>query len=665
MESKELNQIPQDETIRQEENPVNEAKETPEVSENAAEVAEINETSSSEEVQPVLESVTAEAPVSIETEMAFIAEEDEEETELVVAEMIADETIEASSREELIEMLHSLVHAEGTEDIKGKVAQIKVAFRNKTAQERLQAAQAIANGDSDTELAPNHEDELEQRFNATFSIYREKRHQMMEELEKAKIENLNQKKVILEELKVLIESDELLKKTYDDFKALQEKWKQIGLVPKTEMQSLWQSYHYLVDKFFDKVRINKELKDLDFKKNLEAKIELCEKAEELLLEESMNEAFRQLQKLHEQWKEIGPVSYDKRDEIWDRFKGASDKINTRRRDYYEKLHGELQSNYEAKKALIEKAKEIVHGSSGSVKEWQSQTDQVNELFKLWKSVGPAPRKLNDEVWAEFKTLLDQFFQSKGAHFSTIKDQQLNNYNLKLDLCGQAEALQNSTEWKETSHELINLQKEWKKIGPVPRKHSDKIWRRFRAACDHFFNAKTAYFADIIGHEAENLNAKLALIKEVEEYPYTENKSENLAALKSFQRRWTEIGHVPIKDKNNVQNAFRKAVDVQMEKLGITSLDMSAGSFKSRFENVKEMPDGARTLSREMSQLQIRIQKMNEDISLWENNIGFLANSKNASILKEEFEKKIEKSRQEVKLMEAKVKFLRDEINKLK
>lgn len=664
MESKELNQIPQDEPIRQEENPVSEVNETSEVMENAAEGAEIVEVSVVE-VQPVVEPVVAETPVIAESEMAFIGEDEEEESEMVVAEMVADETIEAASREELIEMLHALVHSETTEDIKGKVAQIKVAFRNKTAQERLQAAQNLANGEGDDEVAPSHEDELEQRFNATFSIYREKRHQMMEELEKAKLENLNQKKVILEELKVLIESDELLKKTYDDFKALQEKWKQIGLVPKAEMQSLWQSYHYLVDKFFDKVRINKELKDLDFKKNLEAKIELCEKAEELLLEENMNEAFRQLQKLHELWKEIGPVSYDKRDEIWDRFKGASDKINTRRRDYYEKLHGELQSNYEAKKALIEKAKEIVLGSSGSVKEWQSQTDQVNELFKLWKSVGPAPRKLNDEVWAEFKTLLDQFFQTKGAHFSTIKDQQLNNYNLKLDLCGQAEALQNSTEWRDTSHELINLQKEWKKIGPVPRKHSDKVWKRFRAACDHFFNAKAAYFADVIGHEAENLTAKLALIKEVEEYPYTDNKSENLAALKAFQRRWTEIGHVPIKEKNNVQNAFRKVVDVQMEKLGITSLDMSAGNYRSRFENAKEMPDGARTLSKELNQLQIRVQKMNEDISLWENNIGFLANSKNASILKEEFEKKIEKSRQEVKLMEAKVKFLRDEINKLK
>ncbi len=609
--------------------------------------------------------VPAELALPLENPVLEIPEEEHltlEETELIAtAEIEMD--YETVPREKLVTMLEELVNQEDINGVKTKVALIRVAFMKcsrEISQKQLEAFKA--GGGNEEEFVPVS-DEVEDKFNAIFGVYRERKLHFNEEQEKIKQQNLEAKLEILEQLRNLINSEETLKRTYDDFKDLQDKWRAIGLIPKTEVNTLWQNYHFLVEKFFDKVKINKELKDLDLKKNLEVKIELCEKAEELLLESSIMKSFKELQKLHEQWKEVGPVPQDKKDEIWDRFKGATDKINVRRRDYYEKLHQDLQGNYDSKLALVEKAKEVVEGPANSIREWQDKTNNVNELFKLWRSVGPAPRKVNDEVWLQFKASLDKFFVTKGDYFTKIKEQQVNNYNLKLDLCLQAESLMNSGDWKNTTRDLINLQKEWKEIGPVPRKHSDKIWKRFRAACDAFFNNKDTYFANIHGKESENLAAKTDLIKQVEEFAYTSDKSENLRVIKDFQRKWMEIGHVPIKEKERIQNEFRKAIDKQLDRLNISTVEMSASNYRNRIENIKDQADGGRTLYREVNFLQGKIAKINEDIALWENNMGFLAESKNAKLLKDEFEKKILKSRQEVKLMEAKIKLLRDEMNK--
>lgn len=570
---------------------------------------------------------------------------------------------EQLSRAELVDTLQNLLNNSDFGEVRTQVAQIRAAFMAKTKQLHTEAYETFIADGGDKEAYTPAEDEIEQLFRATYGLYREKRQVFAEELEAVKLKNLELKNQILEEIRNLINSDENLKKTYDEFKVLQDKWKQIGVVPKTEVNTLWQSYHFLVEKFFDKVRINKELKDLDLKKNLEAKIELCEKAEELIAENSVVDSFKALQKLHEQWKEVGPVPQDKRDEVWDRFKLATDKINTRRREFYDQVHAELQSNLEARYALIAKAQELLAVPANNIKDWQEKTNTVNELFKLWKNVGPSPRKLNDELWNKFKTALDEFFKVKSEYFSTVKEQQVNNYNLKLELCLQAEALQNSTDWHNTSRELINLQNQWKKIGPVPRKFADKVWKRFRGACDTFFQAKSAYLSNVKGFEAENLAAKRELLQQIENFSAEADKQENLQALKDFQRKWMEIGHVPIKEKDKLQADFRKAIDKLMDRLNITNLDMNAANFKNRFEGLKDAPEGQRTIIKEVNFLQGKIQKMSEDMAVWENNIGFLANSKNANILKEEFEKKIEKARQEIKLLEAKVKFLRDELGK--
>lgn len=579
-------------------------------------------------------------------------EEDEEEEERDTL-----EDFEKLSKEELVELLEKTVENPSIKEIKTRVALIKVSFLKICKDENdRKLKKYISEGGEETSFEPAI-DLLEQRFNQAFEKYKASKAKYIEQQEILKQKNLEEKQKILDQLRDLINSEESLKKTYDDFKDLQEQWKQIGVVPKSENNNLWQNYHFLVEKFFDKVKINKELKDLDLKKNLEKKVELCEKAEELLLETSINKSFKKLQKYHEEWKEIGPVPQDKNDEIWQRFKLTTDKINQRRKDYYQKIQEDQEENYKSKLALCEKAEEIVKRKNKALKDWQVNTKELNELMKIWKSLGPAPKKYNDQVWERFRASFDVFFSEKKEYFETIKEQQTNNYNLKVDLCVQAESLKDSTDWKNTTQELINLQKEWKKIGPVPRKHSNKIWKRFRAACDDFFNSKKEYHENIHKHEEENLKLKEELIEKVEKYEFTDDKNENLSIIKDFQREWMEIGHVPIKEKDRVQNQFREAINKHLDKLKIDAVEITTMNYRTRFESIRSGPGANKIIGRERTILQNKINKMNDDIILWENNIGFLADSKNAQILKKEFEHKINKAKQEMQIMKAKLKIL--------
>jgi hypothetical protein len=545
--------------------------------------------------------------------------------------------------------------------IRKKVALIKVTFFKLNKEEQHKRYEEfIATGQDKAGFSAS-EDELEKKFNEALVIYRDKRQVFLDNQEQLKQKNLESKKIILEELKALIDSEESLKKTYDEFKALQDKWKDIGMVPKNEVNNLWQSYHFLVEKFFDKVKINKELRDLDLRKNLESKIELCEKTEELLLESSILKSFKQLQKYHQLWKEIGPVPQDKKDEIWERFKNATDKINQRRREHYDKLQESHVNNLMAKTALCEKAEEVLHLENNSIKDWQNNTDQITELLKVWKTIGPAPRKQNDEIWERFKTTLDTFFAGKKEYFQKIKEEQLNNYNLKLDLCTQAEALKSSTDWRKTTQELIRLQNDWRNIGPVPRKLSDKIWKRFRGACDEFFNSKAEYFTNVGKNESDNLKLKEELIKKVEEFQFGEDKSGNLEILQGFQREWTEIGHVPIKDKERLQNEFRTVINKQLDKLKISKSEMQNINYRNRIEGLKDTPNSDRIIGNERMMLMNKKKKIEEEIKLWENNIGFFSHSKKSAQMKEEFERKIDAAKQEVAVLNDKIKFLDKEM----
>ena len=564
------------------------------------------------------------------------------------------------SREELVELLESAVNEGEVQEIKRKVALIKVAFLKLNKIEQEKKIDIVAESEKEEEGVENVPviNPLEMRFDEAFNIYRRKRKEYLAEQDKIKLVNLEAKKVILEELKALIDSEESLRKTYDEFKALQERWKEIGMVPKGDLNNLWQSYHFFVEKFFDKVKINRELRDLDLKKNLEAKIALCEKSEELLLENSIVRSFKELQKLHEKWREVGPAPLDKKDELWDRFKSTTDKINQRRHEHYLEFQEEQKNNLLAKTALCENAEELITKENTSIKHWQTNTAEITDLLKVWKTLGPAPRKNNDEIWERFKSSLDSFFTSKKEYFQKIKEEQQNNYNLKLDLCVQSEALKSSTEWRNTTGELINLQKEWKAIGPVPRKHSDKIWKRFRAACDEFFNSKSEYYGNIGKHETENQKLKEELIEKVKVFEFEGgDKKKSLEVLKDFQREWTNIGHVPIKEKNRLQNDFRSAVNGRLDELKISQTEMQTASYRQRMEGIKDKPDAKRILYNERTYLSNKRNKLIEEIGLWENNLGFFAASKKANLLKEEFEKKILKAKGELELLKAKIKFL--------
>ncbi|MCX6244010.1 MAG: DUF349 domain-containing protein [Bacteroidetes bacterium] len=673
--SENTHQIPESENIPlQEENSSPVDKTETEITETLpTESVQIEEEKKEEEIPAVAAEESTEPPAAEIQEEALPAGEfhdilpelKEEHTEDELSEEVAehearelDLDFNSYSREQLIEQLEKAVNEPDLNSVKTRIALIKVAFLKKKKEENLKQFEQFAAEEGEKEVVPAKEDPLETRFNEFFNIYKANKARYNEEQEKIKLENLKKKNLILDELRVLVGSEETLKKTYDEFKNLQDRWKEIGMVPRTEINNLWQNYHFLVEKFFDKVKLNKELKDLDLKKNLEAKMALCEKTEELLLETSVLKMFKKLQKYHEEWKDLGPVPLDKKDEIWERFKNTTDKINERRREHYSRVEEEHKKNLDTKTALCEQAEEILTLRNESVKEWQTNTNKVNELLKIWKSIGPVPQKNNTEIWNSFKSSLDNFFANKKEFFDKLKDQQVHNYNLKLELCMQAESIKTSTDWKKTSNDLIRLQNEWKAIGPVPKKYSDKIWKRFRAACDEFFNAKSSYFSNLQSHESENLDKKNDLIKRLKEFHFGENKNENLNTLKNFQREWTEIGHIPIKDKDRLQNEFRGLINECLDKLKISEVEITAVTYQNHLESLKNDPQSKRLIGKEKEILSGKILKMKEDINLWENNIGFLANSKNAAILKEEFVKKIDKAKSEVKVMEAKLKMLR-------
>ena len=587
-------------------------------------------------------------------------EESDEESEEEKSEEEVTENYMTYSREQLVNALEECLKQE-ISSVRNKISLIKVAFYSKTNELKKEAFEKfLEEGGNKIDYHPEA-DNLEVAFKKSLDAYRERRKKLMEEQEALLKSNLKKKLEILDELKALINSEEMLKKTYDEFHNLQDRWKEIGQVPREEVNTLWQNYHFLIEKFFDKVKINKELKMLDLKKNLESKVELCEKAEELLVETSINKLFKTLQELRERWREVGPVPSDKNEEIWERFKTATDQIETRRREHYEQIRDEQEKNLLAKTALIEKAEEILAKEYTSIKEWNDTTIEMNDLLKLWKTIGGVPKAQNNEVWERFKSSLDAFFTSKNEQFQKLKDEQTNNYNLKVELCVQAEAIAKRDDWKRATEELLKLQKEWKEIGVVPRKLSDKIWLRFRSACDEFFKRKSDFFSNIREIEAENLAKKEALIVKVKEFSFSEDKNENLNTIKEFQREWMEIGYVPIKEKERLQTEFRASINKLFDDLKISQKEAKEHSFRTRVNNVRP-EDAERFASRERRDILDKIQKMKEDIHLWDNNLGFLANSKQADILKKEFEKKIQHARQEIALLEAQLRILSETKN---
>ena len=601
-------------------------------------------------ILPVEETLPEEEVLEIVTNEEIEEEESAEEVAI---------DVQGKSKEELAALLEEIVKDPDVMKIKDQVTAIRVHFMKLNKEDMDKEMEAFLEGGGDKESYQHVMDDAEVRFNNAFGLFKANRAKQNEILDAQKVENLAQKQAILEELKQLIASEETLKKTYDDFRALQDKWKTIGQVPATENANLWNNYHFLVEKFFDKVNINRELRDLDMKKNLDAKIELCEKAEELLDEKSMTKAFKALQKLHEDWKEIGPVPQDKKDEIWERFKAATDKINAIRREHYAKIQEEQNANLATKAALCEKAEELLADEYTSINAWQNKSTELSDLFKVWKTVGPASKKQNEEIWTRFKTAMDTFFTKKKEFFANLKDKQTENLERKINLCIEAEGLQESTEWKKATEQFKKLQEEWKTIGPVPKRHADKIWKRFRAACDTFFGRKAEHFGGLKEEEAANLTAKQALIEEIKNFELQPNRAANMDTIKALQKRWIEIGHVPMKMKDAINSEYRKAVDALFDKMRSNQNEISTNEFKEMMEVMKDDPEGGDKVRREKTNLTNRIQKLRDEIAILENNIGFFSNSKNSELMRAEYEKKINKAKNDLKVLEAKLKIVNE------
>ena len=557
------------------------------------------------------------------------------------------------SREELLAAFNELMN-EDINKIRNRATTIRNQFNLLNKEMEKQAFEAfLADGGNKDDYHPAN-DALAETFYKAYDNYRARRQKMQEELETQKQRNLEAKQQILEELRTLIDKDEeTLKQTYDEFNAIQEKWKGIGEVPREQMNDLWQNYHFLIEQFFNKVKINKELRMLDLKRNLEQKIQLCERAEELIVDTSVLNAFKTLQSLRAQWKEIGPVPAEQNEETWQRFNNAANQIDERRREYYDQRKEELEQNLLAKQALITKAQELTQEPPRSSNQWNTTTEALDELLKLWKSIGPVPREQNETVWGEFKSILDKFFQEKKEHFEQQRIQHNENYNKKVDLCLRAEAIAKREDWKKATEEILQLQEEWKTIGPVSAKQSERVWKRFRGACDQFFAKKGEYFKEIRSSEGENLTKKNAIISELSAFQFGDDKEENLKAIKDFQRRWSEIGHVPRKDKDKVTTEYRQLLDGIFEKLRISAREAKLDSYREKVRN----HEGDNYADSERSRLMNKIEKLRADLNLWENNIGFFANSKQADLLKEEFEKKMQGTRQEIALLEAKIRVL--------
>ena len=552
-------------------------------------------------------------------------------------------------REDLLKEFQNLLNANNFDVLKQRARAIKDIFDAKSKEIYAKAFEKFLEEGGVKEDYKSELDQLDIDFRKLYGEYRERRQKYLEKQEQDKIDNLEKKKAVLEELRVLLQQEGSLKEIYDTFNQLQTKWKEIGAVPRSEANSLWESYHFLIEKFYDKVKINRELLEIGMKK----KIALCERVEGLLLESSINDSFRQLQECHQLWKEIGRVSADKSDEIWERFKKASDAVNKRCQEYYEKIREEQNNNLLAKKALCDKLEELLKTELLTVKDWTEATTKVNELFDLWKTIGPVPKEENENIWNRFKKPIDKFYEDKKEAFAKMKESQDENYQKKVELCLQAEVIAERNDWKRATEDLLKLQAEWKEVGYVAKKQSDKLWLRFREACDKFFERKSQDYQN--RKESENIAKKEALIQAVKEFSFTEDKQHNLDVIKDFQRQWSEVGYVSTNERNRLYAEFRKAIDAHFDKLQSDSIESNLNNFKMKLDS----SDGKRNISREKKEFLDQIQKLQNDLNVWENNLGFLASSKQADLLKAEFDKKIEKAKSEIQLLKAKVKLLEE------
>lgn len=556
------------------------------------------------------------------------------------------------TKEEILNRLQALVDAP-IETVRGEVESLKQAYykirRNEV--DELKKAFIEQGGDEKDFTAP--EDTQENFLKELLGSYKEKKAAYLAEEEKQKAENYEIKLQLIEQLKMLCESQDDFNKLYNEFKDIQQKWKEIKLVPEEHANELWKEYQTYSEAFYDLIKINNQFRDYDFKKNLELKTALCEAVEKLQDEKDIISAFHQLQKLHQQWREIGPVAKELREELWGRFKAASTVINKRHQQHFENLKAKEQENLVAKTAICEEIEGIDYAALQTFKDWDEKNNEVLALQQKWRTIGFTPKKHNTKIFERFRAACDVFFTKKTEFYKSIKAEMEKNLEKKRALCEKAEALKDSTDWKGTTEKMIALQKEWKTIGQVTRRHSDSIWKRFITACDYFFDNKNKNVSSQKSEEQTNLEAKKALIEKVKTMDESLDTEEAITMLKEWIAEWNEIGHVPFKEKDKVYKAFHEAVDAQFDRLKVDQRDRRMKSYRN---NVSEMAGkGKGKLYSERDRLMRTYERMKNDLQTYENNIGFLTiSSKGGSGLVKEMERKIEKLKAEMELTVKKI-----------
>lgn len=564
--------------------------------------------------------------------------------------------IENLSTEEIVEYARKLVEGFSIPQIKDIMDKLTTAMDARYKAEYNEALAAFtADGSPAEDFKFNNNSKEE--FNHLYKSFRDKRSASIKQAESEREENLRIKLQLIDELKELIQREESLNKTFQEFKEIQERWRNTGMVPQSRVNDLLETYHLHVENFYNYIKINKELRDLDLKHNLDEKTALCEEAEKLLEHGDINEAFKHLQLLHARWKEIGPVPRELKDSIWERFKTATDQINEKYHNFFENLKKEQENNLKVKEDICEKAAAVASGEYTNIGEWNKAAQRLIDMQEEWKHTGTVPLKERNKVYKKFRASCDLFFDRKREFFKGMQGEQEKNLQLKFELCEKVEALKDSTDWKVVTDKIIAYQKEWKKIGPAPQKHSNKVWNRFRAACDEFFNRKKEFFKDIDEDQEKNLELKKALLEEVKQFVLSDNNEENIKKLKEYQARWSEIGFVPIKEKENIQEEFRSTINAYFDKLNLDEFDRKLVKFKTKLQSIDSGENKEFKIVNEREKLVSKIRQLETDIHTWENNIGFFTKSRKSEGLLKELQSRIEKTKQQLALLQEKLKAL--------
>ena len=618
------------------------------------------EATPAEAVEPVTEKtevVTEEAPVE-----ASPSEPEAPVEEAPVSEASPSEpTIPLMKTKEEVLARAQEIAEQGDGGQKQELELLKQLYYKYHNADMAAAMQAYVDAGGAPEAYQPEIDPTAEAFKQAMQQIRQQRAELQSQQEQQRIDNLAQKQAVIEKIKLLATTPEEAGKSYDAFKELQNEWKEIGPVPAENVSEIWKSYQLYVEQFYDMLKLNIQFREYDFRKNLEAKTLLCEQAERLAQEPDVVKAINQLQTLHQEWKEIGPVAKDIREEIWNRFKEASTIVRKRHQEFFEERKAREEENLQKKTELCEQVEAVSTEGLKTFADWDAKTKEIIDLQAVWKTIGFAPQKVNTQIFERFRAACDKFFSQKATYFKTVKEELNQNLQKKKALVEQAEALKDSTEWKQTSDALIELQRQWKTIGAVPRKVSDELWKRFVGACDHFFEAKNEATAGQREEQNENLEKKHAVIEQLK--AMAEDAAEATAAkVRELQAQWNAIGFVPIRDKDKLYKQYHEVVDTLYKKLNIDRAEQRLNSFRTTLKVTAEKEGNS--LVRERDRLARAYEIMKSELQTYENNIGFLsASSKKGNTLVLEIQKKVDKLKDELSLLVQKIKAVEAEMNK--